>query len=175
MVNRWLIRRLELILGPIARRPWSGRVLIWLAIAAAFALVVVMVRKIWMRERTEQTFDPGGLPGASEGSLAWRAKAAAAASHGNYAEAVRGAYWAAVVWLGEAGVWQTDLARTPREYLRLLPAGHARSAPLAALTRRFEEVWYRRQIGTLDEFNDALMQLEALGCPLRSATTTEKS
>jgi hypothetical protein len=175
MVQEWMLRAIGWILRPIAGSGWTGRTLLWLAIAAAFVLAVLALRRAWMREPSESLFDPGGLPAAGERWVSFRTKAAAAASRGDYAEAVRCAYWAGVLWLGDAGVWHTDLSRTPREYLRLLPDGHARSIPLAALTRRFEDVWYRRQSGSREDFQEAMTQLEALGCPQAAASMIEKS
>ena len=175
MVQEWIFRILGWLLRPLAGSRWTGRVLLWLAIIAAFVMAVLAVRRIWLREPQEIAFDPGGLPAPGERWLSFRAKAAAAAARGDYLDAVRCAYWAGILWLGETGVWQVDLARTPREYLRLLPPGHVRGAPLLALTRRFEDVWYRRQAGSRDDFQDAMTNLEGLGCPLAAASTTEKS
>ncbi len=39
-------------------------------------------------------------------------------------------------------MWPADRARTPREYLRLLPAADPRLENLTTLTRSFERTWY---------------------------------
>jgi hypothetical protein len=39
-------------------------------------------------------------------------------------------------------MWPADRARTPREYLRLLPPADPRLKNLTTLTRSFERIWY---------------------------------
>jgi hypothetical protein len=58
-----------------------------------------------------------------------------------------------------------DRARTPRESLRLVGRDNGAYAPLAQLTRRFELVWYGYRDATAADWDDAVQQLEMLGCP----------
>ena len=92
-------------------------------------------------------------------------RALAAARLGQTREAVRCAYGAALVRLEEQGVWRIDDARTPREYLPLLPGD--RQSPLRSmldLTRRFEQIWYGNRAAVADDARRVTDHLEALGC-----------
>jgi hypothetical protein len=61
-------------------------------------------------------------------------------------------------------MWPPDRARTPREYLRLLPWSSGYQPALTALTRDFEVVWYGKQEADAQAFSRALERLEQLGC-----------
>jgi hypothetical protein len=89
-------------------------------------------------------------------------EARSAAARGEYREAIRLIYGAAVLSLGEAGAWQVDRSRTHREYVRLLPADSARRPHLMALTDCFERVWYGRARASDSDYEAALAQLESL-------------
>ena len=69
-------------------------------------------------------------------------EAASLVRAGRPRDAVRVAYRAAVSRLEEEGALRADEARTPREYLRALPAQHRRRATLARMTVAFERTWY---------------------------------
>jgi Domain of unknown function (DUF4129) len=56
------------------------------------------------------------------------------------------------------------VARTPREYLRLLPAGNPHQQSLRALTVQFEAVWYSMQKADQEQFERTITELERLGC-----------
>jgi hypothetical protein len=58
-------------------------------------------------------------------------------------------------------VWQVDDARTPREYVHLLPAHDARRAAFIDLTRRFEQTWYGSRAA---DGPGLIKNLEAFGC-----------
>ena len=94
----------------------------------------------------------------------WALRAVAALRAGNAREAVRCAYNGALRRLEDDGVWRIDQARTPREYLRLLPAGDSRGPAVRELTALFEQVWYgNRGIGAADASRVGA-NLESLGC-----------
>ena len=84
---------------------------------------------------------------------------------GDWRDAVRFAYWSGITHLESKDVWRVDLARTPREYLRLLPAGSPHRDPLRGLTELLERVWYADEAATPDRFDEALARLKDLGCP----------
>ncbi len=92
----------------------------------------------------------------------WAREARSAATRGEYREAIRLIYGAAVLALGEAGAWQVDRSRTHREYVRLLPADSARRPHLMALTDCFERVWYGRAQASDSDYEAALAELESL-------------
>ena len=84
------------------------------------------------------------------------------AAQGEYREAIRMIYGAAVLRLGEYGAWRVDPSRTHREYLRLLPSDSALRPHLAALTDSFEQVWYGSARASVAEYEAALAELESL-------------
>ena len=95
---------------------------------------------------------------------AWLAEARLMAQQQEWRNAIHLAYWAGISFLESGGAWKPNRARTPREYLRLLGTRKPEYPSLAALTRKFELVWYGdRAAGALD-FQETLGQLEKLGC-----------
>ena len=95
----------------------------------------------------------------------WLDRAREAASIGDWRDAVRFAYWSGITHLESKDVWRVDLARTPREYLGLLPAGSPHRDPLRGLTDLLERVWYADEAATPARFDEALTRLKDLGCP----------
>ena len=92
----------------------------------------------------------------------WVEEARKAATRGEYRDAIRIIYGAAVLALGEAGAWQVDPSRTHREYARLLPRDSLRRPHLIALTDCFERVWYGRAQASARDYEAALAELESL-------------
>jgi hypothetical protein len=92
----------------------------------------------------------------------WVEQSRAAAARGEYREAIRIIYGAAVRRLGDAGAWQVDPARTHREYLLLLPADSYQRPPLVAITTCFERVWYGRAQPSAVDYEEVLAELESL-------------
>src|SRR5579859_2970751 len=94
----------------------------------------------------------------------WLAEARALDQEHDWRGAIHLAYWAGISFLEESGAWKPDRARTPREYLRLLSTRNARHPALTALTRKFEVTWYGHRDAAENDFQEALVQLEKLGC-----------
>jgi hypothetical protein len=92
----------------------------------------------------------------------WLQQARAAAARGEYRDAIRIVYGAAVRRIGEAGTWQVDPARTHREYVRLLPANSLQRPPLVAITTCFERVWYGHAQASVVDYEAVLIELESL-------------
>ena len=92
----------------------------------------------------------------------WLRRARTAAALGEYRDAIRSVYGAAVRRFEAAGTWQVDPARTHREYVRLLPAGSLHRAPLVAITNCFERVWYGNATASAADYEEALTELELL-------------
>jgi hypothetical protein len=97
-------------------------------------------------------------------SRAWAREALLAHRAGDPREAARCAYRATLARLEEDGEWRQDAARTPREYLRLLPAAHRHQPAVADLTARFERAWYGADAGSPADTRAMLARLEELGC-----------
>ncbi len=91
----------------------------------------------------------------------WARRAAAAP---DFREVARCAYRAVVSRFDEDGLWRADAARTPREYIRLLPRDHRRRPVVEDVARRFEEIWFGGRLATEDDRGAMLRRLRELGC-----------
>jgi hypothetical protein len=153
----WLANRLDGALASLARfgsrSPWIAFALRALLLGAICLALVWMLIRIERRSRIKLVPEPltiAGAPSAREWQL-WMADAHAMAEQGLWREAIHFLYWAAIARLESRRMWPADRARTPREYLRLLPAADPRQSNLAALTRTFERTWYGgREAGSFD-------------------------
>lgn len=144
----WLANALDNALAKLAqfgsRSPWIALTLrALLVIGLCVGLVWALIR-IERRSRIRLAPDPTpgtGAPSAREWQL-WLADAHTMAEQDLWREAIHYLYWAAIARLESRGMWPADRARTPREYLGLLPASDARRSNLVTLTRSFERTWY---------------------------------
>ena len=153
-----VLRRLGL--GRVARAATAE------AIAWAVSLAALGVLVVWLVAVLRRPLGRTRLPseGPSSPSMSARDWARRAASADDIREVVRCAYQAAACRLEDEGVWRVDEARTPREYLRLLPEGHRRRRPVADIARRFEEICYGAREATPDDRRTLLGQLRELEC-----------
>jgi hypothetical protein len=92
----------------------------------------------------------------------WAQQARTAAARGEFREAIRIIYGAAVLLMGEAGAFRVDPSRTHREYVRLLPADSVYRPHLIAITACFEQVWYGGAPASVSDYEAALAELESL-------------
>jgi len=145
--------------------PTISNVLIYgLMVAALLVLAYWMYRTV--REGAQlETLMRSPLPVSSKEWTVWMAEARAAAGRGNWRDAIHLAYWCGISFLEAGGAWRPDRARTPREYLRLLPPASQHLPALRDLTRNFERVWYGTHEANASAFDQSLAQLEKLGCP----------
>jgi hypothetical protein len=157
-INRWIVDMLDRL--PITRGATAAvsKVFAWIvAIGALIALVVYL----WRARLPRRSITPLALDLPRPTSAEWAARAYAALRAGDAREAMHCGYHAVLFRLEEQGVWHVDDARTPREYVHLLPAQDARRAAFVDLTRRFEQTWY----GSRDADGPGLIKnLEAFGC-----------
>lgn len=137
-----------------------------------YGLIVIAVLAVgyWLyrslRDGTRlETIMPNVLPVSAKEWPLWLAEARAAAARGEWRDAIHLGYWGGISFLEAQGAWRPDRARTPREYLRLLPASSAHQPVLRALTMRLEGVWYGMEAVGADGFEQTLAELERLGCP----------
>jgi hypothetical protein len=158
-----IVRMLERLFGSSAF-PTVTRIVVWVLVGAAVAVLAVMAFRLIRRGARWDSVVPSMAPVKFKDSRAWLAEARAAAERGDWREAIHRAYWAAISFLELQGLWRPDRARTPREYLRLLPASSPHHPALAALTRRFEVVWYGYQAAGEEFFRQSMADLENLGC-----------
>jgi hypothetical protein len=107
---------------------------------------------------------PSSLSVSSKGWKIWMQEARQAAESGNWRDAIHLGYWCGISFLEAQELWRPDRARTPREYLRLLPTASQHRETLGTLTRTFELVWYGTKEADANAFSETLAQLEKLGC-----------
>lgn len=163
-VGEWI----ENLLARLGAGPGAGRragiALAWIASLGALAALGWWIVRTIARGRPDVSLGLGDSASRNIRARELALRSLGAARAGDLREAVRIAYRAALVRLEEQGVWRVDDARTPREYLSLLRGNDDRRAPMTALTRRFEQVWYGNQPAATDEAAHVRAQLEELGC-----------
>ena len=121
--------------------------------------------RYWIAVALRSEIDLRGAAVAGQDWRYWVAKARAAAGQADYRAAIHATYWAGVARLEESRLLPQDRSRTPRESLRLMmQQGAPAYEPLAALTRRFEFTWYGYRVATSADWDDAMRQLETIGC-----------
>ncbi len=171
VVGRWIGSRLENFFRRFDANGVVGGVgttLAWLASGAALVALVMWLLRARIARRAPQ---PMAFDGVRPTSREWADRARAALRTGDAREAIRCAYHAALFRFEEQGVWRVDDARTPREYLSLVPAQDVRRTALADLTRAFEQTWYGSRPA---DGRDVLERLEVI-CPARSEQATSAS
>lgn len=159
LLLRWLGRMFSASVIPVI----SDVVVYGLIILAVLALAYWMYRSLKESARLE-TIMPVAVPVSAKQWPIWIAEARAAAARGDWRDAIHLAYWGGISFLEVQGVWRPDVARTPREYLRLLPATSDHQPALRALTMRLESVWYGMQTADEEGFRQTVADLERLGC-----------
>jgi len=163
-LTAWLMDHLGNLFRGLSNHPVVASLLLWgLVIALGLVLLAWLVRALVSRSPIPAAAETVAGSVASLGTWQeWLRRARLAAGRGEYGDAVRFTYYAALYRLGELGVWQIDPSRTHREYLRLMPADSLRSPALAAITSRFERVWYGRRQASAEDFESAMAELEML-------------
>jgi Domain of unknown function (DUF4129) len=164
-IYRWLSRMLSKLIIRGSSSFDLMRLLIYLFVGAAVTLLLVWtIRRL--RQPQEQLLPREIVPFApsSRGWRTWLAEARALAQQQDWRNAIHLAYWAGISYLEEHGAWKPNRARTPREYLRLIGTRAAQYPVLAALTRKLETVWYGYGNASEADYQEALGQLEKLGC-----------
>ncbi len=166
---------LNAVFARVGRHDTALRFLGWTLAVAAVLLFLCWLARLLLYRPVQPAHVASELSDSTSGWSGLARAAMAAASRGDFRDALRLAYWAGIFRLEELGVWPADRARTHREYLRLLPASHPQRDTLRALTSRFERVWYGGAAASRDDFHAALSELERLGCPFPSNRATAGS
>jgi hypothetical protein len=144
--------------------PTISNVLVYGLMALALLAVAYWMYRTIRNNAGVEAIVPLTLTVSSKGWKIWMKEARAAAESGNWREAIHLGYWCGISFLEAQELWRPDAARTPREYLRLLPGASEHREPLRKLTRTFELVWYGTQAADANAFSETLAQLEKLGC-----------
>lgn len=173
-VTRWLFGWVDRLLRRLHISAKMGNRLAWTFIAIVFLLIVYWVFRA-LSTRTQRIEMPSAEPSEIHDSRAWASDALAAAERGEYREAIRCAYWAAIVRLEDRKLLSRDRSRTPRESLRLLQAHAQEQGLLRDLTTRFELVWYGCRTVSAADWSGAKTQLEKIGCLAASTLPTANS
>jgi hypothetical protein len=145
----------------------------WLVAAAAFVLLAGLVWRMLARSTREARVRM--RPGTARERLdarGWAERARAALAAGEAREALRCAYQAVLHRLDEEGAWTIADARTPREYVRLLPPADRRHAAVSMVARAFERVWYGGAQPALVDAEAAVGRLGELGCGAQADPAT---
>jgi hypothetical protein len=132
--------------------------------ALAVLVTAFLIFRVIRQSARLESVVPEVVPVSAKSWRAWMEEAQGAATKGMWREAVHLAYWAGISFLEQNGMWKPDKARTPREYLRLLPAGSESRPPLSDLTRKLELTWYGNQPAGPETFSETVTLLETLGC-----------
>ena len=145
--------------------PTITSIVVYALIATAVLLVAWSVLRSVRRAASAATMAPRGPAVSTREWSLWLDDAHAAAASGDWRDAVHRTYWCAVSFLEAKGAWRPDSARTPREYLRLLPTSTIGGEALAKLTRRCEVVWYGTAPADAQAFAESIENLKQIGCP----------
>jgi hypothetical protein len=163
-ITEWLFKLLGRAISSTAIPTISNIIVYGLIALALLVLAFWMYRSVRDSARLE-TIMPVAVPVSAKEWPVWLAEARAAAARGQWREAVHLSYWSGISYLEAQGSWRPDAARTPREYLRLLPATSSHQPTLRSLTQKLERIWYGKQSADADSFQQTLAELEKLGCP----------
>ena len=137
----------------------------WVIAAVAFVLLAWLTWRLLRGASRDTAARPRPVRGADPvDARTWAARARAAAAAGDAREAVRCAYHAVLHRLDEDGAWTIAEARTPREYMRLLPAADRRQPAVSFVARLFEGTWYGGAEPAIDDAQTAVRHLKDLGC-----------
>lgn len=136
----------------------------WTIVALSMIALGMWLVHVNRRRRRETPSSIGRVGAAGPRGRELALEAEALVHAGRIRDAIRAAYRAAVQRLEEEGAWHADAARTPREYLSLLPAAHRRRSVLASLTRVFERVWYGSRPVSAADGAEILRYLTELEC-----------
>jgi uncharacterized protein DUF4129 len=162
-IAEWIFRLLSRFFGS-SSAPVVGRIFVWTLVSIAVLVLAYFIYRTMKQNARLETIMPELLPVSAKQWPVWMAEAQAAAAKGLWRDAIHLAYWAGISFLEERGSWRPDQARTPREYLRLIPAASKHRPALSTLTHQLEVTWYGNQQAGPETFAETLAHLENLGC-----------
>lgn len=144
-VNNWLNHVLANVIRWRARSAWVGRLLVWgfiISVSVALLWFLLRLERRWRVHLVPEQRTPVPTSPSARNWQLWLEDARRAAAAGQWREAIHFVYWASIARLEAKRLWPADRARTPREYLSLLPSDDPRRPNLVALTGSFEHTWY---------------------------------
>ncbi|MBX3053894.1 MAG: DUF4129 domain-containing protein [Caldilineaceae bacterium] len=172
--TRWLDKWLDRLL-PDASPAGNGvlgntlsQVVGW-AVIAAGGLLLVLLLSYWLRrllaglltgqQRGDSVADPNAFPVTAAQS---RQQASQMAASGNYREAVRRLYLAALLRLAERNLIRYDPSQTNREVLARVEATAPAKRHLAPVVETFDRVWYGEREPDSATFEAYSQEIDAL-------------
>jgi hypothetical protein len=157
----WLLDLWSRLGGSALGRRGTAIAFAWIAVLVTLAVLTAWIVRVIARPSRAKRFGLAPPAAARRSARAWARDAVAATDP---REAMRYAYRATICGLEEEGAWRLDDARTPREYLRILPADHRRRTLVGDMIRRFEEIWFAARAATEEDRAAAVARLRELGC-----------
>ncbi len=163
----WVLKFLDQIFHRMEGHPTATKLLLWgvvILMGLVFLgwLIYSLTRLSLSRYSLRRARTPAEPPSPPGTWREWVQQARAAAARGEYRDAIRIVYGAAVRRIEAAGTWQLNPSRTHREYVRLLPANSTERPPLEAITTCYERVWFGRAPASAADYETALAELESL-------------
>jgi hypothetical protein len=166
-ITAWVWKLIDSLLNHAGNHPAMTKVLLWgVVIALGLVFLGWLIYSLANLSLAKLSFRRSPPPVDSPPAGTWREwvqQARGAAARGDYRDAVRIIYGAAVRRIEEGGTWQVDPSRTHREYVRLLAADSLQRPPLVAITTCFERVWYGHASASAVDYEVVLAELESLG------------
>jgi hypothetical protein len=173
-INRWLTEHLVRLFMRLHISSKTGNTLAWAVMILAFLALCGMVWR-WLTDKSRAPESEPAPKAVPSDTRQWVNEALAAGERGDFREAIRCAYWAAVAKLEDIHVLARDRARTPRESLRLLEHHPNEQRLLRDLTSHFELIWYGYRPASPGDWSLAKEQLEKMGCLKASTALTANS
>jgi Domain of unknown function (DUF4129) len=163
-INAWLNEKMKKISPRMPDIDQLGQIFVWIVIALVSSMLIVWLYRLSRERLLDQPREIVPFVPSARSWRSWLAEARENAAHGQWRDAIRLGFWAAVSRLESDGVWRPDKARTPREYLNAIPAVSENKPPFAAVTKTFEVAWYGSRPTSASDFERFLAELEKLGC-----------
>jgi len=162
-INAWIQKKLDKLFPTPPDLDQLGQIFVWIVIAIACSILAVWLYR-QSRERLDRPREVMPFVPSARSWRSWLVEAHERAAQGEWRDAIRLGFWAAVSRLESEGVWRPDKARTPREYLNAIPATNATKPSFAAATRTFETAWYGGRPASAGDFDRFVNEIEKLGC-----------
>ncbi|MGH9530038.1 MAG: DUF4129 domain-containing protein [Terriglobales bacterium] len=163
-INAWISEKLNKFFPTGPDLDQLGQVFVWIVIAIASSIFGVWLYRQSRERLLERPREILPFVPSSKSWRVWLSEARERTAVGEWREAIRLGFWAAVSHLESQGIWRPDRARTPREYLKAIPAASAIRLPFAAATKTFETAWYGGHPASAADFERFVVELEKLGC-----------
>jgi len=163
-IYAWIGRMLEKIFQYAAQHPTGSQVVFWVVLVCSVVGLGLWLLRLFQTE-TVPIRPPvtAGIQAEVRRWQEWLAAAQKASAQGDHREAIRCAYWAAVMRLQQKGSLPVELTNTPRERLRFMNLPAYRE-PLTGLTTALERFWYAKQPVGPEDVRESFRNMEAVEC-----------